>query len=69
MGYDSYLEVLKIATELGIVDKSGSWYKYENENVGQGEHKAANALASNDDLYKNIRDQVIDLVGLKEFYE
>lgn len=69
IGYDSYLEVLKIATELGIVDKSGAWYKYENENVGQGEHRAANALANNEELYKKIREQVIDLVGLKEFYE
>ena len=69
VGYDEHLEVVKIATELGIIDKSGSWYRYESENVGQGEHNAANELASNGELYKKIRDQVIDLIGLKEFYE
>lgn len=69
VGYDSHLEVLKIASELGVVEKAGTWYKYDGENIGQGEHKAANELSTNKKLFKKIRDQVIDMVGLKEHYE
>lgn len=70
-GYDAHWEVLDMASSLGVVDKSGAWYKYEGKNFAQGEQNAANALkeTENADMYKAIREEVINQIGLKEIYE
>lgn len=68
-GYDKHNEVLDIALSLGIVDKSGVWYKYSDENFAQGENKAVLHLKENIEFYEEIRNKVIEAVGLKEFYE
>ena len=70
-GYDSYWEVLDMASSLGILDKSGAWYKYKDENIAQGELKALDYLKApeNKETYKEIRAEVIDAIGLKEIYE
>lgn len=68
-GYDTRWEILDMATSLGIVDKSGAWYKYNDENFAQGEMNAVEYFRQNDDIYFEIRDRVIDAVGLKDVYE
>lgn len=68
-GYDTRWEILDMATSIGIIDKAGAWYKYKDENIAQGELKAVEFLRNNDAVYKEIRDKVIDSVGLKEIYE
>jgi len=70
-GYDAEWEILDMATSIGVVDKSGAWYKYGGENFAQGEEKAVAFLKDKDniELYKKIRDQVIDNIGLREVYE
>lgn len=70
-GYDIDREVLDMATDLGVVDKSGSWYKYENEIIGQGETKVVEYLKAeeNKNIYKEICDKVIERTGLGELYE
>lgn len=70
-GYDAHWEVLDMASSLGVVDKSGAWYKYGGENFAQGE---VNAVAyfknsENKEFYDKIRYEVIDQLGLKEIYE
>lgn len=67
-GYDTHWEILDMASSLGIVDKSGAWYKYNNENFAQGEQNAANYLKENKEFYKEIRDQVVEAVGLRDVY-
>jgi len=70
-GYDAAWEILDIATGLGIIDKKGAWYKYEGENVAQGETNAVAFLKDPDNakVYKVIRDSVINQIGLKDVYE
>ena len=69
-GYDVHWEVLDMATELGIIDKIGNWYKYPaDNNIANGELNAVVYLKENEDIYSEIRGQVIDMVGLKEIYE
>ena len=70
-GYDTDREVLDIATDLGIVDKSGSWFKYNEKSIGQGELKVIEYLKSeeNESIYKEICDKVIESTGLGEIYE
>ena len=40
-------EVLDIASDLGMVNKSGAWYSYKGEKIGQGRENAKNYLANN----------------------
>ncbi|RLG43553.1 MAG: recombinase RecA [Thermoproteota archaeon] len=70
-GYDTHWEVLKLGVDLGIIDKSGAWYSYNDSNFAQGEPNAAAYLKSDDNstMYNEIRAKVIDMVGLTEIYE
>ena len=70
-GYDTHWEVLNLAVDLGIIEKSGAWYKYNDSNFAQGEPNAAAYLKAeeNSEMYDEIRNNVIRLVGLKDLYE
>lgn len=70
-GYDSYWETLDLASSIGVLDKAGTWYKYKGENIAQGEFKALDYLKNpeNKEIYKEIRDKVMNSIGLKEIYE
>jgi len=70
-GYDAYWETLDMASSMGVVDKSGAWYKYLGENFAQGEANAVKFLKDpvNSVMYDKIREEVIENVGLKEIYE
>jgi len=68
-GYDFYNEVLEMAVSLDVVEKAGSWFKYKDENLAQGNDKTLIVLRENKELFNEIRDIVIETVGLKEQYE
>ena len=51
-------EILDIGSELDIVNKSGSWYSYNDMKLGQGKENAKKYLAENPDLAKEIEDKV-----------
>ena len=46
--------VLDLAVENGFVHKSGSWFSYNDEKIGQGRDKAMEFLKSNPDVYKEL---------------
>lgn len=46
--------VLDLAVENGFVQKSGSWFSYNDEKIGQGRDKAMEFLKSNPDVYKEF---------------
>ena len=46
--------ILDVATNFDIVKKSGSWFSYEDEKLGQGRDKAKEYLAENPDLLAKI---------------
>lgn len=46
--------VLDLAVENGFVQKSGSWFSYNDEKIGQGRDKAMEFLKSNPDFYKEL---------------
>jgi len=69
VGYDIHWECLQLATSLGIVDKSGAWYSYNDEKLGQGEINAANALRNDEVIYGEIRNRLIDALNLRTYYE
>jgi recombination protein RecA len=50
--------VLDVATDLDIVKKSGTWYSYKDEKIGQGREKARDFLKDNPDTLKKIDTEV-----------
>ncbi len=57
-------DVLDIGSDLEIIQKSGSWYSYEGERLGQGRENAKEYLKNNPELYdvisKKIHESVMD---------
>ncbi len=51
-------EIIDIASNLGILDKSGAWYSYKGEKIGQGKENAKLVLKNNPVLYKEIEEKV-----------
>ena len=51
-------EIIDIASNLVILDKSGAWYSYKGEKIGQGKENAKLFLKNNSTLYKEIEDKV-----------
>jgi recombination protein RecA len=57
-------EILDIGSELDIVQKSGSWYSYNNERVGQGRENAKLFLKENPSVRLEIQQKIRDHYGL-----
>ena len=51
-------EVLDLATNLDIVDKSGAWFSYNGERLGQGRENVKELLRQNPSLAKEIEQKV-----------
>ena len=51
-------DVLDIASDLDIVNKSGAWYAYKGEKIGQGRENAKNFLKENPAIFAEIEEQV-----------
>ncbi len=56
--------LLDVATDLGIVRKSGAWYTYEGEQIGQGRENAKAFLAENLEMMIEISERVRQHVGI-----
>lgn len=57
-GIDKLGDLLNVATDLEIVDKSGSWYSYGDTRLGQGKEKSAEFLGEHPDMIEEIRNRV-----------
>ncbi|MEX2659005.1 MAG: recombinase RecA, partial [Acidimicrobiales bacterium] len=56
--------VLDIAVDLGIAKKSGAWYTYEGEQLGQGRENAKTFLAESPELMMEIDEKIRRQVGV-----
>jgi recombination protein RecA len=57
-------EVLDIASEQGIVGKSGAWFSYGDERIGQGRDNARSFLKENPDLLAEVEAKVRASLGM-----
>lgn len=57
-GISHVAEVLNLATELNIINKSGAWYNYKGEKIGQGKEAAKTFLVANPDVLEEISNAV-----------
>lgn len=51
-------DILDLAADCSIVNKSGAWYAYHNEKIGQGRENAKNFLKEHPDICEEIEKQV-----------
>jgi len=58
-------DLLDLASEAGIVEKSGSWYSYGGERIGQGREQARKFLRENTDVTSRIAEAVYAAKGVK----
>jgi len=56
--------LIDVGVEQGIVRKSGAWYTYEGDQLGQGKENARNFLRDNPDLADEIEKKVKDKLGI-----
>ena len=56
-------EVIDLASEAGIVDKTGAWYSYQGEKLGQGKENVKLLLKDNPELKEEIELKV------REYYD
>ncbi len=59
-GFDQLNDLLTMATEMDIVTKSGSFYSYGAERIGQGKDKAAAYLGERPEMQAEIRAKLVE---------
>lgn len=51
-------EVINLATDLGLIEKSGAWYSYKQEKIGQGKENVRTYLKEHPELAKLLEDKI-----------
>ena len=51
-------EIIDLGVQNGLIQKSGSWYSYQGERIGQGKDNARNFLLENESISNELRDNV-----------
>jgi recombination protein RecA len=59
-------DLVEIGVEAGIIDKSGSWYSYAGERIGQGRENVKRFFIDHSDIYDDVYQRVRESVGLAE---
>lgn len=59
-------DLLDMGVELDVVDKSGSWYSYEGERIGQGRENVKAFLIDNPDIFDAIEVKVREELGIAD---
>ncbi len=57
-------ELLDMGVEHGVVDKSGAWYAFGSERLGQGRENVRAVLQNNDELREKIESQLLQHLGM-----
>ena len=66
LGISKESEIIDLAAESGIMDKSGAWYSYNGEKVGQGKENVKALLRENKKLCAEIEAKVRDYYSTKK---
>jgi recombination protein RecA len=57
-------EILDLGSELGVIEKSGSWYSYSGDRIGQGRDNACDFLRENPRIMAELEQKVRAALGL-----
>jgi len=58
-------ELIDIASENGIIEKTGAWYAFGGDRIGQGRENARDFLREHPDVATTIEAKVREKMGLK----
>jgi recombination protein RecA len=61
--------LIDVGVDLEIIKKSGAWFTYEGEQLGQGRENARSFLAEHTDVRDEIERKIREAVGITEFGE
>jgi len=59
-------EILELGVQHRVVEKSGAWYAYKGDRIGQGKDNAREFLRDHSDMAREIENQIRTAVGLPE---
>ncbi len=57
-------DLLDLASEAGVIDKSGAWFSYGDIRLGQGRENVKTFLRENPDLFEEVRIKVLENKGI-----
>lgn len=63
-GISVHGDLLDLAVQAQVVDKSGAWYSYEKERIGQGRENAKRFLKENPEVFARMQKKVQEALGL-----
>ncbi len=59
-------DVVDLGTDMDIIEKSGTWYSYNDSRIGQGRENAKDFLKKHPDIMKEIETKIFEQVALKK---
>ena len=62
LGISKVGEILDLGVDMGIIAKSGSWFSYNGDRLGQGREGVKNILLDNEELANEIEKKIRDMV-------
>ena len=57
-------ELIDLGSEAGVIEKSGTWYSYNGEKIGQGKENAKKYLSEKKDVASAIYRSIMEASGL-----
>jgi len=67
-GISKISELLDCGVNAGVIDKSGSWFSYNGERIGQGKDSVATYLKDNPKMVTEIENKILTHYGVKAPY-
>ena len=62
-------DIVDLAAQHDIISKTGSWYSYGEEKLGQGKNVVTKLLEDTPSLYEEIRSKILEKIGIKPINE
>ena len=62
-------ELVDIGSDIGVIDKSGAWYSYKGEKIGQGKENVKAMLRGNSDIAEEIEQKIYEHYGFEKTKE
>ena len=59
-------ELVDLASDINIIDKSGAWYSYNGEKIGQGKENTKIFLKNNPDIASEIEHKIREYYNIEE---
>ena len=56
--------MIDVGVEQGLIRKSGAWYTYEADQLGQGKENVRNFLRDNPDLADELEKKILEKLGV-----